>query len=111
MVTGLLDAYRVFDLSTEYKFFKITIWKQESIMFNEQYTELVVILDLESYLVKHKHSTFQLAQNFKSICLFKRFSNENLFSSTTKLKLCQLLLLSIPLAFLIKIFFLKKKIR
>jgi Fe(3+) dicitrate transport protein len=24
-VTGLLDAYRVFDLSTEYKFFKITI--------------------------------------------------------------------------------------
>jgi Fe(3+) dicitrate transport protein len=29
-VTGLLDAYRVFDLSTEYKFFKITIWKQES---------------------------------------------------------------------------------
>jgi hypothetical protein len=71
----------VFDLSTEYKFFKITIWKQESIMFNEQYATRRAsgYPGPESYPVKHKHSTFNWRKILSRYCLFKRFSNENLF--------------------------------
>ncbi|MFT5252777.1 MAG: hypothetical protein ACI87N_001795, partial [Flavobacteriales bacterium] len=37
------------------------------LMSSMQPAELAVILDLESYLAKPKHSTFQLAQNFNWI--------------------------------------------
>jgi hypothetical protein len=49
-------------------------------VFNEQYATRRAsgYPGPESYPVKHKHSTFQLAQNF-SIAYLKRFSNENLF--------------------------------
>jgi hypothetical protein len=52
-------------------------------VFNEQYATRRAsgYPGPESYPVKHKHSTFQLAQILIEVIYLKRFSNENLFSS------------------------------
>jgi hypothetical protein len=82
-------------------------------VFNEQYATRRAsgYPGPESYPVKHKHSTFQLCKILSRYCLFKRFSNENLFFFHNKIKaMSAAIRLSIPHAFLIKNSFEKKNL-